>query len=65
MEKINIAIFVSGGGTNCENLIRYFNGHERVNCALVISNRADAFALEAPVGELAYLEAKARAEGVE
>ena len=45
MEKINIAIFVSGGGTNCENLIRYFNGHERVNCALVISNRADAFAL--------------------
>ena len=45
MVKINIAIFVSGGGTNCENLIRYFNGHERVNCALVISNRADAFAL--------------------
>ncbi len=45
MEKINIAIFVSGGGTNCENLIRYFSGHERVNCALVVSNRADAFAL--------------------
>ena len=45
MEKINIAIFVSGGGTNCENLIRYFSGHKRVCCALVVSNRADAFAL--------------------
>lgn len=45
MEKINIAIFASGGGTNCENLIRYFDGHERVRCSLVVSNRADAFAL--------------------
>ncbi len=46
MEKINIAIFASGGGTNCENLIRHFSGHDRVNCALVVSNRADAFALK-------------------
>ena len=45
MEMTNIAIFVSGGGTNCENLIRYFSGHERICCALVVSNRADAFAL--------------------
>ncbi len=45
MRKINVAIFVSGGGTNCENLIRYFSGSERVNCALVISNRQDAYAL--------------------
>ena len=42
---INIAIFVSGSGTNCENLIRYFSGSERINCALVISNKADAYAL--------------------
>ena len=42
---INIAIFVSGSGTNCENLIRYFSGSERVNCALVVSNKADAYAL--------------------
>lgn len=41
----NIAIFVSGGGTNCENLIKYFAGSDRVNCALVISNKADAYAL--------------------
>ena len=45
MEKTNMAIFVSGGGTNCENLIRYFAGHERICCALVVSNRTDAFAL--------------------
>lgn len=46
MERINIAIFVSGGGTNCENLIRYFEGSETVNCALVVSNKVDAPALE-------------------
>ena len=45
MKIINIAIFVSGGGTNCENLIRYFSGSEHVNCALVVSNKADAYAL--------------------
>ena len=42
---INIAIFVSGSGTNCENLIRYFKNSERVNCALVVSNKADAYGL--------------------
>lgn len=42
---INLAIFVSGGGTNCENIIRYFEGSDQVNIALVISNRSDAYAL--------------------
>ena len=42
---INIAIFVSGSGTNCENIIRYFRNSDKVNTALVISNRADAYAL--------------------
>jgi len=45
MKKINIAIFVSGGGTNCENLIKYFSGSELVHCALVVSNKADAYGL--------------------
>ena len=45
MEKVNIAIFVSGSGTNCENLIRYFKDSERVNCTLVVSNKADAYGL--------------------
>jgi len=43
--KVNIAIFVSGGGTNCENLIRYFQGSDDINCELVVSNKADAYAL--------------------
>ena len=42
---INIAIFVSGSGSNCENLIKYFADSQRVNCALVVSNKADAYAL--------------------
>ncbi len=46
MKQINIAIFVSGSGSNCENLIRYFAASERVNCALVVSNKAEAYALE-------------------
>ena len=41
----NIAIFVSGSGTNCENLIRYFEGRDDIRTVLVISNRADAYAL--------------------
>lgn len=42
---MNIAIFVSGSGTNCENLIKYFAGHESIHPALVVSNKADAYAL--------------------
>ena len=45
MNKVNVAVFVSGGGTNCENLITYFKESETVNIALVISNKADAYAL--------------------
>ena len=45
MDKINIAIFVSGSGTNCENLIRYFADSENINTALVVSNKAEAPAL--------------------
>ena len=42
---VNVAIFVSGGGTNCENLIRHFEHSASVKCALVVSNKADAYAL--------------------
>lgn len=42
----NIAIFVSGNGTNCENIIKYFEHNPDINVNLVISNRADAFALK-------------------
>ena len=42
---VNVAIFVSGSGTNCENIIRHFSGSAGVRVALVLSNRADAYAL--------------------
>jgi len=45
MKQVNISIFVSGSGTNCENLIRYFKDSSRVNVALVVSNKSDAYAL--------------------
>ena len=45
MKRINMAVFVSGSGTNCENLIKYFADSESVNCALVVSNKFDAYAL--------------------
>lgn len=41
----NIAILVSGSGTNCENIIRYFQDSNQVSVSLVISSRADAYAL--------------------
>ena len=45
MGKKNIAIFASGDGSNCENLIRYFSGNDDIQVALVLSNRTDAYAL--------------------
>ena len=42
---MNIAIFVSGSGTNCENLIRHFADSENVKVSLVVSNKPDAYAL--------------------
>ena len=41
----NIAIFVSGSGTNCENIIRHFTDSKDVKIALVLSNCSDAYAL--------------------
>jgi phosphoribosylglycinamide formyltransferase-1 len=42
---MNIAIFVSGSGTNCENLIRHFQDSKHIRTALVLSNKPDAYAL--------------------
>lgn len=41
-----LTILVSGSGTNCENLIRYFRERGTAEVALVVSNRPDAGALE-------------------
>ena len=42
---VNMAIFVSGGGTNCENIIKYFEGSDVARAALVVSNKANAGAV--------------------
>ena len=42
---INVAIFVSGSGTNCESVIRHFQNSESVKISLVLSNRQDAYAI--------------------
>ncbi len=41
----NIAVFVSGNGSNCENIIRHFACSKDARVSLVLSNRQDAYAL--------------------
>lgn len=41
-----IAILASGSGTNAENIIRYFEGHESIEVVKVLSNKPDAKVLE-------------------
>ena len=46
MKKITkLAILVSGGGTNLENIINYFKNNPDVEVSVVISNKADAYAV--------------------
>ncbi len=40
-----IAIFASGSGTNAEKIIRHFNHHPQIEVAMLMSNKADAYAL--------------------
>lgn len=44
-KTVKIAIFVSGEGTNCENIIRYFRERDGLEVKVVVSNRADAGAI--------------------
>jgi phosphoribosylglycinamide formyltransferase-1 len=44
-KPIRLALFVTGGGTNCENIIRYFADKDEVEIPIVVSSRADAYAL--------------------
>ncbi len=46
MNKIKLAVFASGGGTNCENIIRYFKDSDKVKVALVVANKVGIPALE-------------------
>lgn len=42
----NIVLFASGGGSNAEQIIRYFLHNENVNVALVLTNNANAGVLQ-------------------
>jgi len=42
---IHLAIFASGGGTNAEKIMKYFEFHEEVTVSVVCSNKTDAYVL--------------------
>jgi phosphoribosylglycinamide formyltransferase-1 len=42
---LNIAIFVSGNGSNAENIITTFADNDTIKVSLVVSNKADAYGL--------------------
>ena len=44
--KTNIAIFASGGGTNAEEILKYFEGHEYISVKCILSNNAEAYVLK-------------------
>lgn len=41
-----IAVFASGNGTNFENITLFLSGNENAEVALLVCNKADAFALQ-------------------
>jgi len=45
-EKIRLAIFASGSGTNAEAIMTYFQHHPKIHVALLLSNNLKALALE-------------------
>lgn len=45
-QKINIAIFASGSGTNAENIGNHFLDHDQIQVSQILSNKKDAYVLE-------------------
>ena len=45
MKTTKLAIFVTGGGTNCENIIKYFQDKPEVEIPIVVSSKEDAYAI--------------------
>src|SRR5690348_15408405 len=42
----NIAIFVSGSGSNAQRIIEYFQEHPEIHVRVLLSNNKEAYALE-------------------
>lgn len=45
MRKVKVAVFVSGSGSNFENLVHYFQDSPLVDITLMVSSKADAYAM--------------------
>jgi len=41
-QKIKLAVFASGGGSNAREICKYFKGNERIEIALILSNKSNA-----------------------
>lgn len=41
-DQIRLAIFASGGGSNADKICQYFNDHDRIMVALIVSNKPNA-----------------------
>src|SRR5690606_16935848 len=46
MNKKRIVLFASGSGSNVENIVRYFEVHNHVEVACVLSNKKNALVLD-------------------
>jgi len=44
--KQNIAIFASGSGSNAEAIIKHFTDHPKIEVALIVSNKKEAYVLQ-------------------
>jgi len=45
-EKHKLAIFVSGNGSNAEEIMKYFMNHPKIEVALLLTNNSKAYAIE-------------------
>lgn len=44
--QVRVAIFASGAGSNAQKIMEYFEGHQKITVALVVSNKAEAGVLQ-------------------
>lgn len=40
--QVRVAIFASGAGSNAQKIMEFFEGHQKITVALVVSNKAEA-----------------------
>ena len=45
-KKASVAVFASGGGSNAEEIFKYFQNHEEIDVCLLLTNNPKAKVLE-------------------